>query len=140
MKIGDKVKLSDTGKGKYENSCVNPHNLEGVLVDPVDFISQKFKYRVKWSEGVTNSYKEGELELAKEKPKFYDEVITKSVKLNRGYIDTVLPSGAKFSTSGGSGYVTVVSQPKPIKNEDIPAIIDHLQRWYDAVQLEKDNK
>ena len=74
-----------------------------------------------------------------EKPKFYEEVVTRKVTLNRDGVTTHLPSGLKFTTSGGSECVNIVSAIS-IRNSDIPTIIGHLQQWYDAVQLEKNNK
>lgn len=139
MKIGDKVQLSEKGKEWYFNDHTNPHDLEGELVRPLTLFGD-FIYRVEWSNGKANRYREGELELIAEKPKFYEEVIVKSVALNRSIIHTELPSGNKFSTCGGSRSVTVMSLIKDIRNDDIPAIIDHLQQWYNAVQLEKGNK
>ena len=79
-----------------------------------------------------------DLELVTE-PKFYDEVVTRKVTLNRDSVTTYLPSGLKFTTSGGSECVNIVSAIA-IRNSDIPTIIEHLQQWYDAVQLEKGNK
>lgn len=81
-----------------------------------------------------------DLELVKEKPKFYKEVVTKKVILNHSYITTDLPSGSKFKTCGDSESVTISTGVFNIFNCDIPAIIEHLQQWYDAVQLEKANK
>ena len=52
---------------------------------------------------------------------------------------TNLPSGSEFVTSGGSECVPIMNISW-IKNDDIPAIIEHLQQWYDAVQLEKSNE
>ena len=78
-----------------------------------------------------------DLELVTE-PKFYDEVVTRKVILNHDYITTDLPSGDKFVTSGGSETVAIMSK-SVINNSDIPTIIEHLQQWYDAVQLEKGN-
>ena len=80
-----------------------------------------------------------DLELVKEKPKFYDEVVTRKVVLNRDYVTTDLPSGDEFVTSGGSVCVNIVST-RALRNSDIPAVIEHLQQWYDAVQLEKGNE
>ena len=79
-----------------------------------------------------------DLELVKEESKFYEEVITRKVVLNSNFITTDLPSGSKFTTSGGSESVTILTTAG-IKNSDIPTIIEHLQQWYDAVQLEKGN-
>ena len=73
-------------------------------------------------------------------PKFYEEIVTTKVTLNRNYVTTDLPSGSKFVTSGGSKCVNICSGTLSISNDDIPAIIEHLQQWYDAVQLEKANE
>lgn len=78
-----------------------------------------------------------DLELVTE-PKFYDEVVTRKVVLNRDYITTDLPSGDKFVTSGGSVCVNI-ENTRALMNSDIPTIISHLQQWYAAVQLEKGN-
>ena len=91
---------------------------------------------VKGRTGRYHSY--SDLELVTE-PKFYEEVVTKKVTLNRNYVTTDLPSGSKFVTSGGSECVAIVGDTW-VKNSDIPTIITHLQQWYDAVQLEKGNK
>lgn len=137
MKIGDTVKMSAKGKEAYRDTSNNPHDLQGELTKPLSSTT-KFRYKVKWSNGSTNSYREGELELVTEKLKFYEEIVTRKVTLTRGCITTDLPSGSKFITSGGSECVTIVSKAL-IKNADIPEIIEHLQQWYDAVQLEKGN-
>ena len=78
-----------------------------------------------------------DLELVTEH-KFYEEVMAKKVILNHDHITTDLPSGDKFVTSGGSVRVNIVSTGA-LRNSDIPTIIEHLQQWYDAVQLEKGN-
>lgn len=79
-----------------------------------------------------------DLELVTE-PKFYDEVVTRKVVLNRDYVTTDLPSGDEFVTSGGSVCVNIVTT-RALRNSDIPAVIEHLKQWYDAVQLEKANE
>ena len=81
----------------------------------------------------------GAWEKVKLESKFYEEIVTKKVILNRNYVTTDLPSGSKFVTSGGSKCVTICSGTIAIFNEDIPAIINHLQQWYDAVQLQEGN-
>ena len=78
-----------------------------------------------------------DLELVTES-KFYEEVVTRKLVLKRDCVTTPLPSGLTFTTSGGSECVNIVSAIA-IRNSDIPTIIEHLQQWYDAVQLEKSN-
>ena len=81
----------------------------------------------------------GAWEKVKPESKFYEEIVTKKAILNRNYVTTDLPSGSKFVTSGGSECVAIVGDSW-IRNSDIPTIIEHLQQWYDAVQLEKGNE
>ena len=90
------------------------------------------------STGSDNVVGESDLELVTE-PKFYDEVVTRKVVLNRDYVTTDLPSGDEFVTSGGSVCVNIVTT-RALRNSDIPAVIEHLKQWYDAVQLEKANE
>ena len=129
FKIGDKVKIV-----KNKSYSANRVGEIGVItqINSSDCIVEVVKGRL----GCYHVF--NDLELVEEKPKFYEEIITKSVKLNHNYITTDLPSGSKFVTSGGSEYVTILTTAG-IKNGDIPEIIEHLQQWYDAVQLEKGN-
>ena len=129
FKVGDKVKIVENLSGS-----ANKVGEIGV-VTYVDG-SSCFVEVVKGRSGCYHVY--SDLELVTE-PKFYEEVVTKKVTLNRNYVTTNLPSGSKFVTSGGSGYVTLLNT-SGIKNSDIPAVISHLQQWYDAVQLEKANE
>ena len=128
FKVGDKVKI-------VENSSESANNVGeiGVItcVDGISCFVELVKGRV-WCYHALS-----DLELVTES-KFYEEVVTRKVILNRNYVTTNLPSGSEFVTSGGSGYVTIVSDSE-IENSDIPAVIEHLQQWYDAVQLEKSN-
>ena len=130
FKAGDKVKIvkNSTGSDNVVGEIgVVTHTSHG-------------EYFVEVVEGRTGCYHVySDLELVKEKPKFYNEVVTRKVVLNRYYVTTDLPSGGKFVTYGGSECVGSVGDIW-IKNGDIPTIIAHLQQWYDAVQLEKDNK
>ena len=133
FKVGDKVKI-------VENSSESANNVGEIGV--VTFVEESdcLVEVVKGRKGCYHVF--SDLELVEEKPKFYEEVVTRKVVLNRDYVTTDLPSGDKFVTSGGSGYVTIVNMSVSsleVKNSDIPAIIEHLQQWYDAVQLEKGN-
>ena len=131
FKIGDMVKIV-----KNESGSANKVGEIGVItdLDYYDCLVEVAKDRF----GCYHVF--SDLELVKEEPKFYKEVVTREVVLNRGDITTDLPSGSKFVTSGGSKSVTIVTDMVGIENDDIPAIIEHLQQWYDAVQLEKGNK
>ena len=129
FKVGDKVKI-------IENSSRSANAVGEIgVITSVDSVL----CFVEVVKGRTECYHlHSDLELVTE-PKFYEEVVTKKVILNRNYITTNLPSGSKFVTSGGSEYVTIMST-SGIRNSDIPAVIEHLQQWYDAVQLEKGNE
>ena len=128
FKIGDKVKIVENS-----SESANAVGEIGVVtyVDEIDCFVEVVKGRT----GCYHVF--SDLELVTE-PKFYEEVVTRKVVLNRDYITTDLPSGDEFVTSGGSVCVNIVS-PIAIRNSDIPTIIEHLQQWYDAVQLEKGN-
>ena len=129
FKIGDKVKIV-----KNSTHSANKVGEIGVVTH-----TSCGEYFVEVVKGRTLCYHlHSDLELVTE-PKFYEEVVTKKVILNRNYVTTNLPSGSKFVTSGGSEYVTLLNT-SGIKNSDIPAVIEHLQQWYDAVQLEKGNE
>ena len=129
FKIGDKVKI-------VENSSYSTNKVGeiGVVtyVDEITCFVEVGRDRV----GCFHVF--SDLELVTES-KFYDEVVTRKVVLNRDYVTTDLPSGNEFVTSGGSVGVNIVST-RELMNSDIPAIIEHLQQWYDAVQLEKSNE
>ena len=129
FKVGDKVKI-------VENSSESANNVGeiGVVtyVDEIDCFVEVVKGRT----GCFHVF--SDLELVTES-KFYDEVVTRKVVLNRDYITTDLPSGDEFVTSGGSVCVNIVST-RALRNSDIPAVIEHLQQWYDAVQLEEANE
>ena len=129
FKVGDKVKI-------VENSSESANNVGeiGVVtyVDEIDCFVEVVKGRT----GCYHVF--SDLELVTE-PKFYEEVVTRKVVLNRDYITTDLPSGDEFVTSGGSVCVNIVST-RALRNSDIPAVIEHLQQWYDAVQLEEANE
>ena len=128
FKVGDKVKIVENS-----SESANAVGEIGVVtyVDEIDCFVEVVKGRT----GCYHVF--SDLELVTE-PKFYEEVVTRKVVLNRDYITTDLPSGDEFVTSGGSVCVNIVS-PIAIRNSDIPTIIEHLQQWYDAVQLEKGN-
>ena len=129
FKVGDKVKI-------VENSSESANNVGEIGVITIMGYSDCFVEVVKGRVGCFHVF--SDLELVTES-KFYDEVVTRKVVLNRDYVTTDLPSGDKFVTSGGSVYVNIVST-KALRNSDIPAVIEHLQQWYDAVQLEKGNE
>ena len=129
FKVGDKVKI-------VENSSYSVNKVGEIgVVTYVDEVTC-FVEVVKGRKGCYHVH--SDLELVTE-PKFYEEVVTRKVVLNRDYVTTDLPSGNEFVTSGGSVGVNIVST-RELMNSDIPAIIEHLQQWYDAVQLEKSNE
>ena len=128
FKIGDKVKI-------VENSLSSANKVGEIgVVTSVDE-SNCLVEVVKGRKGCYHVFSDLELVTG---PKFYDEVVTRKVVLNCDYVTTDLPSGDEFVTSGGSVCVNIVST-KALMNSDIPAVIEHLQQWYDAVQLEKGN-
>lgn len=129
FKVGDKVKI-------VENASCSDNSVGEIGVITYLDGTDCFVEVVKGRPACYHVF--SDLELVTES-KFYDEVVTKKVILNRNYVTTDLPSGSKFVTSGGSECVNIVSAIA-IRNSDIPTIIEHLQQWYDAVQLEKDNK
>ena len=129
FKVGDKVKI-------VENSTGSANKVGEIGVITVTDYSNCFVEVAMGRVGCYHVF--SDLELVEEKPKFYEEVVTRKVILNRNYVTTYLPSGLKFTTSGGSECVNIVSAIS-IRNSDIPTIIEHLQQWYDAVQLEKGN-
>ena len=128
FKVGDKVKI-------VENSTYSANKVGEIgVVTSVDE-SNCLVEVVKGRKGCYHVFSDLELVTG---PKFYDEVVTRKVVLNCDYVTTDLPSGDEFVTSGGSVCVNIVST-KALMNSDIPAVIEHLQQWYDAVQLEKGN-
>ena len=131
FKVGDKVKI-------VENKSASDNKVGEIGV--ITYVSEAscFVEVAKDRLGCYHVFSDLELVSAEEKPKFYEEIVTRKVVLNRNYITTHLPHGGKFVTSGGNAYMTIVSDSE-IRNSDIPAIIKHLQQWYDAVQLEKGN-
>ena len=129
FKVGDKVKI-------VKNSVGSANAVGEIGVVTSVGSGRYFVEVVMGRKGCYHVF--SDLELVTE-PKFYEEVVTKKVILNRNYVTTNLPSGSKFVTSGGSDYVSIMNI-SGIKNDDIPAIIEHLQQWYDAVQLEKANE
>ena len=130
FKVGDKVKIVKNSSGSD-----NAVGEIGAIthLDSCDCFVEVVKGRA----GCYHVF--SDLELVEENPKFYEEVVTRKVVLNRNYVTTNLPSGSKFVSSGSSEYVTIFNT-SGIKNSDIPAVIEHLQQWYDAVQLEKSNE
>ena len=128
FKVGDKVKIVKNSSGSAnkvgEIGVVTSVNESNCLVEVA--MGRLGCYHVF-----------SDLELVTES-KFYEEVVTRKVVLNRDHVTTRLPSGLRFTTSGGSECVNIVSAIS-IRNSDIPTIIEHLQQWYDAVQLEKSN-
>ena len=130
FKVGDKVKIVKNSSGS--------DNAVGEIGAIIHLNSCNcFVEVVKGRAGCYHAF--SDLELVTE-PKFYKEVVTKKVTLNRNYVTTDLPSGSEFVTSGGSACVAICSGTMAIVNDDIPTIITHLQQWYDAVQLEKGNE
>ena len=129
FKIGDKVKIVENS-----SESANAVGEIGVVtyVDEIDCFVEVVKGRT----GCYHVF--SDLELVTE-PKFYEEVVTRKVVLNRDYVTTDLPSGDEFVTSGGSVCVNIVTT-RALRNSDIPAVIEHLQQWYDAVQLEEANE
>ena len=130
FKVGDKVKI-------VKNSTKSNNNVGEIGVITIISSPGYFVEVVMGRKACYHVF--SDLELVEEKPKFYEEVVTRKVTLNRDYVTTDLPSGDEFVTSGGSECVNIVST-KALRNSDIPAVIEHLQQWYDAVQLEKGNK
>ena len=130
FKVGDRVKI-------VKNSSDAANNVGEIGVITIIGYSDCFVEVAMGRVGCYHVF--SDLELVEEKPKFYEEVVTRKVVLNRDYVTTDLPSGLRFTTSGGSECVNIVSAIA-IRNSDIPTIIEHLQQWYDAVQLEKGNK
>ena len=129
FKVGDKVKI-------VENSSYSVNKAGEIgVVTYVDEITCFVKV-VKGRKGCYHVH--SDLELVTE-PKFYEEVVTRKVVLNRDYVTTDLPSGDEFVTLGSNKRMTIVNSCD-FRNDDIPAIIEHLQQWYDAVQLEKSNE
>ena len=131
FKVGDKVKI-------VKNSTKSANKVGEIGVITIKGYSDCFVEVAKGREGCYHVF--SDLELVEEKPKFYEEVVTRKVILSRDHVTTHLPSGSDFVTSGGSKCVTICSGTIAIFNDDIPTIITHLQQWYDAVQLGKDNK
>ena len=129
FKVGDKVKI-------VKNSSGSTNAVGEIGVITIMDYSYCFVEVVMGRVGCFHIF--SDLELVTE-PKFYEEVVIKKVVLNRNYVTTNLPSGNKFVTSGGSQCVAITSK-SVINNSDIPTIIEHLQQWYDAVQLEKANE
>ena len=129
FKVGDKVKIVKNSSGSA--NAVGEIGVITYLCSNLHFVEA-----VKGRLGCYHL--SSDLELVEENPKFYEEVVTRKVILNRDYVTTDLPSGDKFVTSGGSVCVDIVTT-RALRNSDIPTIIEHLQQWYDAVQLEKGN-
>ena len=129
FKVGDKVKI-------VKNSSGSDNAVGEIGVITIMGYSDCFVEVVKGRVGCYHFF--GDLELVTG-PKFYDEVVIRKVTLNHDCVTTHLPSGLTFTTSGGSECVDIVSAIA-IRNSDIPTIIEHLQQWYDAVQLEKANE
>ena len=129
FKVGDKVRI-------VENLSESANNVGEIGVITIMGYFDCFVEVVMGRVGCFHLF--SDLELVTES-KFYDEVVTRKVVLNRDYVTTDLPSGDEFVTSGGSVCVNIVST-RALRNSDIPAVIEHLQQWYDAVQLEKSNE
>ena len=130
FKVGDKVKIVENSS--YSANAVGEIGVITTIGYSACFVEVAMGRKECW-------HIFSDLELVEENPKFYEEVVTRKVVLNRNYVTTNLPSGSKFVSSGSSEYVTIFNT-SGIKNSDIPAVIEHLQQWYDAVQLEKSNE
>ena len=128
FKVGDKVKI--VKNSSYSANAVGEIGVVTSAGSDLYFVEVVMGRKECW-------HVFSDLELVTE-PKFYEEVVTKKVILNRDYITTDLPSGDKFVTSGGSVCVNI-ENTRALRNSDIPTIISHLQQWYAAVQLEKGN-
>jgi hypothetical protein len=66
LKVGDKVVLSAKGRSEYMDRLWNPHGKVGTVIEAK--VGHDFIYRVEWpylTEGRSNNYREGELELSK---------------------------------------------------------------------------
>ena len=129
FKVGDKVKI-------VENLSESANNVGEIGVITIIGYSDCFVEVAMGRVGCFHVF--SDLELVEEKPKFYEEVVTRKVVLNHSCVTTNLPSGNEFVTSG-DGETVVIASKSVINNSDIPTIIEHLQQWYDAVQLEKGN-
>ena len=128
FKVGDKVKI-------VENSSESANNVGEIGVITIIGYADCFVEVAMGRVGCFHVF--SDLELVTES-KFYDEVVTRKVTLNRDYVTTHLPSGNKFITLGSNKRMTIMNSCD-FRNDDIPTIIEHLQQWYDAVQLEKGN-
>lgn len=62
FKINDRVRMSDVGKAKWSHCAANPHDLEGfVREEPRE---DSMWIAVTWDNGIKNSYRKNQLELA----------------------------------------------------------------------------
>jgi len=64
MKDGTEVVLSEAGRDAYPSQDLNPHGLSGVVRLNSPPVSERWPYRVAWSNGTSNEYKHGEIEPA----------------------------------------------------------------------------
>ena len=68
--IGDKVRMSAIGKHRYFPSSSNPHDDVGIVSylheDEEDYNDGDdwYRYEVTWSSGISNSYREVDIEYA----------------------------------------------------------------------------
>lgn len=88
FKVGDVVRMSSTGKTKWEHCNSNPHDLTGKIL-----VFNSTGVQVKWSNNMTNSYNIKELELLEPKQEQYYTSIPIDVK-----------NGDKFEIISKTGY------------------------------------
>lgn len=73
IKVGSKVKITDTSEYYSHGTPSNPRDMVGTVTEDNRKVTAGYVYRVKWSNGCYNSYKVGDLELVvDEKPKRSD--------------------------------------------------------------------
>lgn len=56
LALGTRVRLSEVGMGRYQNSKYNPHDKVGRVFDNDYDYEGGMCYRVKWSNGESNCY------------------------------------------------------------------------------------
>lgn len=88
FKVGDVVRMSSTGKTKWEHCNSNPHDLTGKIL-----VFNSTRVQVRWSNNQTNSYNIKELELLEPKQEQYYTSIPTDVK-----------NGDKFEIISKTGY------------------------------------
>jgi hypothetical protein len=63
FRVGDQVKLSAMGRGRYADTPYNPHNEIGIVEDNIHFPREGMSYNVRWPSGEVNIYRRRDLEL-----------------------------------------------------------------------------